>query len=582
MKFSVSAINPQLNDYRSLAAASQESKFGFNHSFNTSSSPTPQSYEVSPNPPKTLEAVVERRAPSAKLLEQKPLNDHLNTFASSLSNNNNNTNSLNYNNDNGNSNVNLQNNNNINNITNNNNNLKCSNNNSLKTVIKSENIVKTEKPITAKSPHSIINTKMDSYSSSVHMLANSTANTVENPLINKTICETGSSNPLISVSSGMQVPLTSACVTSLMSMQPPQINGYLGIDSQSGIHQQMPHRSAFETSHAMMGNHLNLDDPYIREQQLRYSQMTEMSSVARPTVSYPSEIVSGRVGYDLGSRAYDSVAIPTSAAFERYDANCLTQRANMYPYLQPTLEDINNQQKYLHEQHQMAQAMLKAEHDENSGPLYPRPMYHYDPSSGPIPPGFSAINLSVKVAAAQAAQAAAFKANSMSSIGPAPAIDLSTSSMVSSSPHGFSAPHFGSQRLNGSPSHTSSPHMGGSPVSSPVNEQSLDLSVSRLPHGTAGSSPYANHQDAMAHGQGFSGPRSPQTEPVDFSAAPPRPIGFGLVAPIGQFSRESSPDSGTSHYIDSYRSEPNGKRNFFSYSVSIENKMQFRLYTYVS
>ena len=59
------------------------------------------------------------------------------------------------------------------------------------------------------------------------------------------------------------------------------------------------------------------------------------------------------------------------------------------------------------------------------------------------------------------------------------------------------------------------------------------------------------------HPQGFIGPRSPQTEPVDFSG-PPRPLGFGLVGPpIGPYSRESTPDSGGSHYIENYR-DPSG------------------------
>lgn len=56
-------------------------------------------------------------------------------------------------------------------------------------------------------------------------------------------------------------------------------------------------------------------------------------------------------------------------------------------------------------------------------------------------------------------------------------------------------------------------------------------------------------------------PRSPQMEPVDFSG-PPRPLGFGLVGHLGAprpYSRESTPDSGGSHYIDGYR-DPSGKQ----------------------
>ena len=219
--------------------------------------------------------------------------------------------------------------------------------------------------------------------------------------------------------------------------------------------------------------------------------MSDMPSIARPTVSYPSEIMSNRNGYDL-TRSFEptSSVMPTSAAFERYDAAALSQRSNMYPYLQPTMDDLNHQQqKYLHEQHQMAaHAMLKAELEtETSTPLYPRPMYHYDPS-GPLPPGFSAINLSVKVAAAQA-QAAAFKASASTPSGatsaPAPAIDLSTSSVNSSSPQGFNPTQYATERVNDSPRNIS-PNLGSSPVSSPTNDRSLDLSVNRLPHNGPG------------------------------------------------------------------------------------------------
>lgn len=59
-------------------------------------------------------------------------------------------------------------------------------------------------------------------------------------------------------------------------------------------------------------------------------------------------------------------------------------------------------------------------------------MYHYDPSSGTVPPGFSAINLSVKIAAAQAQM----KGGSPSPR-EGPVMDLSTSNITSSSPQVF-------------------------------------------------------------------------------------------------------------------------------------------------
>lgn len=257
----------------------------------------------------------------------------------------------------------------------------------------------------------------------------------------------------------------SPCIPSQLSIQQSQMGGYMGGESSQHT------RSAFESTNGLLSNDISIDDQYIREQQLRYSQqMSEINTIARPTVSYPSELVSNRASYELSSRSYDSSAIPTSTAFERYDPSCIPQRGNMYPYMQPTLEDINNQQKYLHEQQQMAQAMMKAEQEENSAPVYPRPMYHYDPSVGPLPPGFSAINLSVKVGSIQSG----FKGTVSS-----PVIDLSTSSVTSSSPHGFHAQNFPIQRIPGSP--PSSPHLASPQVPSPQG-QTLDLSVSRIPH----------------------------------------------------------------------------------------------------
>lgn len=65
----------------------------------------------------------------------------------------------------------------------------------------------------------------------------------------------------------------------------------------------------------------------------------------------------------------------------------------------------------------------------------------------------------------------------------------------------------------------------------------------------------------MPHRQNFVGPRSPQTEPVDFSA-PPRSLGFGLIGGPTPYSRESTPDSGSgSHYMENYR-DPSGSFKF--------------------
>jgi hypothetical protein len=201
-------------------------------------------------------------------------------------------------------------------------------------------------------------------------------------------------------------------------------------------------------------------ESYRDMQEMRYSQMNGSSYGAN------NEGLMTRIGmsdYDLQNsshRSYDG-----ATAFERYDPTYVAQRNNLYSTYQPSSMELNNHQKYMLEQQQQQMqqtAMLKQEIDDNTGPVYPRPMYHYDPSSGTLPPGFSAINLSVK-----AAQAAAFK-NSGASTGPI--MDLSINNISSTSP---------SFRLGRSPQPGTSPNLASPQVPGSPN-QTLDLSVNRL------------------------------------------------------------------------------------------------------
>lgn len=89
------------------------------------------------------------------------------------------------------------------------------------------------------------------------------------------------------------------------------------------------------------------------------------------------------------------------------------------------------------------------------------------------------------------------------------------------------------------------------------------------------------------HGEGvpagFIGPpRDEQTEPVDFSTAN-EPVNFSGVRPVATFagpvlapgsgySRESTPDSGGSHYMDAYR-DPSGNK-----IISLINKLLLIFY----
>jgi hypothetical protein len=214
-------------------------------------------------------------------------------------------------------------------------------------------------------------------------------------------------------------------------------------------------------------------------QEMRYTNMNGITPTS--LASYSNENLMNRIGmteYDVSSlqtsshRAYDPSSVSNSTAFERYDPTYPPQRPNMYSY-QPSAEEVNSHQKYMLEQQQLQQqqlsqqAMMKVELDDNSGPVYPRPMYHYDPTCGTLPPGFSAINLSVK--AAQAAQAAAQAAAFKNSNG-APIMDLSINNISSTSPN---------FRQGRSPQPGTSPNLVSPQVPSSPG-QTLDLSVNRL------------------------------------------------------------------------------------------------------
>lgn len=339
---------------------------------------------------------------------------------------------------------------------------------------------------------------------------------------------------------------------------------------QSGINGHLHHH------HQPLQHNSNIEDHYRYSAASHHqSSISELSSIARPTVSYPSEIVTSRASYELATRnSYESSPPPpmqpsNSLSFDRYDP-CMPppQRStnpNMYGvYLQ---YDEISQQKYYDQQMNCANS-LKAEHLDDTAavtPIYPRPIYQYDPNTGgSLPAGFSAMNLSVKLQAAAAAQQAAaaaiaFKSNGSVSPRPPPIIDLSTTSVSSSTSQTFNSTQYSSAvgRLASSGTNLS-PATSPTRMASPhePSPQTLDLSVSRMP--PSGSPSYA------VEGRFGRRPRSPQTEPVDFSAAPPRPMAFNMIGGGGggggvtvggptPYSRESTPDSGASHYMDNYR-----------------------------
>ncbi|XP_031768120.2 myelin transcription factor 1 isoform X3 [Galleria mellonella] len=255
-----------------------------------------------------------------------------------------------------------------------------------------------------------------------------------------------------------------------------------------------------ETRHAGYGAPPDQRSPYERplDDHVRsYSQMNE-----------------ARYGYE--SRCYEG-----APAFERYDPAQCPQRSYGW-----------EEERY-HDPHLPTPMKTdQSEQEASSGPIYPRPMYHYETSSGVgavggvsamgpgVPPGFSAINLSVKIAAAQAQRPRSPTPRDPRD--PRPAIDLSTSS---GSPQGpYASPVYTSAGggsgggARGSPQPGASPQLTASPQVPSPQGQTLDLSVSRLPHSrsfpggvsysrestpdSGGSHPYleAYHRDAAGYG----------------------------------------------------------------------------------
>ncbi|CAK1556101.1 unnamed protein product [Leptosia nina] len=246
-----------------------------------------------------------------------------------------------------------------------------------------------------------------------------------------------------------------------------------------------------ETRHAGYGAPPDQRSPYERppDDHVRsYSQMNET-----------------RYGYE--ARCYEG-----ATAFERYDPAQCPQR----PYSW-------DEERY-HDPHLPTPMKTdQSEQETNSGPIYPRPMYHYEAGGGVVggvgamapgvPPGFSAINLSVKIAAAQAQRPRTPTPRDPRD--PRPAIDLSSSS---GSPQGpYASPVYTSAGgARGSPQPGASPQLTASPQVPSPQGQTLDLSVTRLPHSRA-----------------FPGGVS--------------------------YSRESTPDSGGSHpYLEAYHRDTAG------------------------
>lgn len=303
-------------------------------------------------------------------------------------------------------------------------------------------------------------------------------------------------------------------------------------------------------------------EPSMNTDDLCYRNYTNTNDLSRSSASFANDMMANRAlvaNYEYSAvRSYETAmnGIPSGPAFDRYDMNLgnlyasslSMPRSNLtYPsYLNTFGADDPNQQKYLHDHHFTQTAMLKNDSgSENATPYYPKPMYHYDPAF-PLA-GFSAMNLSLRTAAAAAAAAGTTL----------PIMELS-SSATTANLHSSNSPHYSSvQRLQiNSASPTKSVRTPNSTPPSATTAAANETENNRLNN--------LKMQSYQLHGENFAqNSRSPQNEPVDLCNSPIKQ-GFGAdnsmeTAQNRPFSRESTSDSNASPYVDAYKGEPMGK-----------------------
>ncbi|XP_023318687.1 uncharacterized protein LOC106656492 isoform X1 [Trichogramma pretiosum] len=353
-----------------------------------------------------------------------------------------------------------------------------------------------------------------------------------------------------------------------------------GVDDSRMSH-QMAQRSSYESS--MMAAAVaaaasnGTDDIYAQHQRSAaeharvgaYMQHPGTANIARPVVTYSNEITAAR-GYDntantANHRPYDP---GTATAYDRYDSQACAPLQPQPQQQQQQLHAVRSANMYY-----LGQAGMTTEEQERA--------YHQEAAvvaqqhqMAMAAASVASMMKSEDAKCVTTTQVLMQKPNGPSTSPGGSVMDLSTSSVTSTSPqvppygsNSLSPQYGGGQTVGGSPQAAASPHLTASPQVPSPQGQTLDLSVNRL-HSGAPSPQYSTaHGDGVqvSVGPGFTAPRpiEEQTEPVDFSTAN-EPVNFsGGIRPVPGFpppgvhaaaySRESTPDSGASHYMDAYR-----------------------------
>ncbi|XP_065212259.1 uncharacterized protein LOC135839922 isoform X3 [Planococcus citri] len=257
------------------------------------------------------------------------------------------------------------------------------------------------------------------------------------------------------------------------------------------------HHGTYDTNSMVYSN--ASDDIY-----QQHDRTFTLNNINRPVPSYSNEIPCGYDGrtYDANVTPYDRYETPSQPC-ERYPSQYSDQNIASFHH------QHQQQQQHLQPSIKSDQCQHHEQNNQSTTPVYPRPSYQYEGvANRSLSSGFSsssAINLSVKCVASTGSRSPNSSGN-----GPPSVMDLSTSSITPPSPHATaygSSPQKYADRQS-----EASPHVvSGSPQVPSPHAQTLDLSISRSSGNTV-----------------FSGPSA--------------------------YSRDSTPDSGASHYMDSYRS----------------------------
>ncbi|XP_055625192.1 trithorax group protein osa-like isoform X2 [Toxorhynchites rutilus septentrionalis] len=338
---------------------------------------------------------------------------------------------------------------------------------------------------------------------------------------------------------------------------------------------------------------------YVTRDNLRYTDLNDGRSYAQMNTLSSPPSMGNRLGeYDTSvshltnHRPYEPAP---QTAFERYDTSYPPQRGNLYPSYGYSQSILDEEQKYLPaephaapeaqpSQHHLGLAsgptdrhhpMMKVEMDESTGPIYPRPMYHYDPACGAMPPGFSAINLSVKEASPPIPP---YKTSGTPSPNPGSRKldDQRTSKISSTSPEPGTSPQQRSSPqatldLSSNNSGGTSPHFVRNTSNIVANGSNAGSTPTTTTTPTNNNNTNTNNNNAVYTNE-VSESRTADVNQSDFSSSD-RPLGIGFARPqppSASYSRESTPDSGGSYYADTYRDTsgecnvPDRSQSFFS------------------